>query len=314
MANASFLAQLTALCLSATLLTGCAFSALHDEFDSIAQYYQSHDKPESQWNILDRVKLHSVEAGTATKPVVVFIHGTPGNRSFFANYIHHPQLQDHARLIAIDRPGWGDSAIIGEFEPTLSEQSKMLGKWLCETAKLAPDGKLILVGHSYGATLSPRLALDNPDCISGMILLSGAGDPNLAAPRWYNKLAQYQAIGWLADWASGGLSQSNTEMMPIQAELEKIRHRWNEIKQPVIVFQGGEDPLVDPGHADFFEKKLNHLPAKVIRMADEGHFILFSHRQMVVDEILTLVGAEHSSENSSGTRSDTSSATKSATK
>jgi pimeloyl-ACP methyl ester carboxylesterase len=279
----------TLLGLSLTLLSGCISSVLTDEFSSIKNHYRTHDKPVPHWDELERVKLFSVEQGSKDKPVVVFIHGTPGSWAFFTRYINHPQLQSHARLIAIDRPGWGHSRINGDFKPTLTDQSKMLGPWLCNQAKTSPSHKVILVGHSYGATLSPRLALDNPGCISSMILLAGASNPDLAGPRWYNNLAQFSPIAWLADLADNGMSQANAEMMPIQEELEKIRDRWHEIKQPVVVIQGGEDGLVDPGHTYYIEKKLAHVPLKIIKMPDDGHFVLFSHKQMVVDEILRLL-------------------------
>ncbi len=270
-------------------ISGCVSSPLTEEFDNIQTYYQTHDKPKQQWDNFDRVKLRFIENGTADKPAVVFIHGTPGGREFFSSYINHPQLQQKARLLSIDRPGWGRSVITGPFEPTLTDQSKMLGQWLCKVSKSSPSGKVIIVGHSYGATLSPRLALDHPQCISAMVLLAGAADPDLAAPRWYNTLAQFSVIGWLIDFVDDGLSQANTEMMPIQAELEKIRGSWHKITQPIVAIYGDEDRLVDADHAIFLKRKLSHSPAKVIRLPDQGHFVLFSHKQLVVDEILKLL-------------------------
>ncbi len=64
----------------------------------------------------------------------------------------------------------------------------LLGEWLCQLAENSPGEKLLLVAHSYGATLTPRLAMDNPECVSAMLLMAGGSDPELSSPRWYNHL------------------------------------------------------------------------------------------------------------------------------
>ncbi len=238
---------------------------------------------------LGRVHLRSVEYGSLTKPPILFIHGTPGQWQFFQSYINHPQLQENARLIAIDRPGWGESKIQGISEATLREQSAFLGDWLCELAASSPKKKLVIVGHSYGATLTPRLAMDHPDCVSAMLLLAGASNPDLAEPRWYNHLTNIAPFSWLAGSLNVGLRRSNAEMMHVQEELELMRPMWGNLQLPATVIQGGNDILVHPDNADFVEEQLKHIPARVIRLADEGHMVVHSHREMVVSEILALL-------------------------
>ncbi|HCA35126.1 MAG TPA: hypothetical protein DEP13_00640, partial [Gammaproteobacteria bacterium] len=111
------------------------------------------------------------------------IHGTPGSAEFFASYLLHPDLQD-LRLMSLDRPGWGTSLARNQFDGTLAAQSAMLGEFLCGIKSANPSQQLLIVAHSYGATLTPLLVMDYPQCISAVLLLAGAADPDLAAPRW----------------------------------------------------------------------------------------------------------------------------------
>lgn len=237
---------------------------------------------------LEEAALHYLESGNSSGTPLVFIHGTPGSLGFFSGYITDPRLQ-HTRTITIDRPGWGESAVSGSFDPTLSFQSRALGDWLCQVKQESPNGKLVIVAHSYGATLTPRLAMDHPQCISAALLLAGGADPALTAPRWYNNLTHYPPVSWLVSLSNMGLKRSNNEMMTVKSELEKIEHSWQSLNLPITVIQGEEDGLVHPDNADFIETKLAHIPAKVIRVEGAGHVLRESHRDLIMNEILELL-------------------------
>ena len=47
---------------------------------------------------------------------------------------------------------------------------------------------------------------------------------------------------------------SNTEILYLKPELEKMLPLWQNIKQPIIVIQGGKDQFVDARNADFAKK------------------------------------------------------------
>lgn len=270
-------------------LAGCAPSALRNEGRSINEYYRTHDKPEFQFSQHGELKLRYLESGDRSKPTVVFIHGSPGNWAFFASYINEPTLQREAHLIAIDRPGWAGSTLDdGEFEPGIEGQSILMTDWLCELS--ATSGNVILVGHSLGGTLAPRLAMDHPDCVTAILILAGPLDPDLASPRWYNHLARVPPFGWLADkLIDDGMRQSNKEMMILKPELEKMRPMWEKLTIPVIVMQGDKDRLVSAKHADFAEKMMPNSNLEVIRLPDDGHFFLYTNKAVVLRQIRSLL-------------------------
>ncbi len=248
-------------------------------------FVDTGENPVSEnWADLANGTLHYIEAGDPNGVPLVFIHGTPGSLRFFSSYVTDPELQAY-RTIAIDRPGWGSSEVAGEFEPTLSYQSTAIGQWLCQVNAQSPHNKLIIAAHSYGATLTPKLIMDHPDCISGALLLAGAADPKLAGPRWYNNITHYTPVSWLVSVTSNGLKKSNNEMMKVKSELEAMQNSWGRINMPITVIQGEEDSLVHPDNADFIEAELSHIPAKVIRIDGGGHVLRSSHRSLIVREI-----------------------------
>ncbi len=265
---------------SLLLFSGCLM--LSDNGPAIGE------PPGIQQFALSEVHLNVLESGDTQSTPVVLIHGTPGNAGFFSSYLSDPGLQD-LHLLSVDRPGWGDSEVLSEFDGQLSSQSAMLGEWLCQIADEAPDKKLAIVAHSYGATLTPRLIMDNPSCISAALLLAGAADPALAAPRWYNRMTNVPPVSWLASITGLGLKRSNDEMMLVQSGLQEVRNRWSEINLPITIIQGEEDMLVHPDHADFLESNLSHIPANVIRRTDDGHMVVHSDRQFVISELRKLL-------------------------
>jgi pimeloyl-ACP methyl ester carboxylesterase len=265
------------------LVSGCLAMGGEEEsrfanMDSISERIESFND----------VDLHIVEGGDSAGQPVVFIHGTPGSAEFFASYLLHPELQD-LRLLALDRPGWGTSLVKNQFDGTLAAQSGMLGEFLCSIKSANPAQQIVVVAHSYGATLTPLLVMDHPQCISAVLLLAGAADPDLAAPRWYNWMTEVPPVSWLASLSGFGLKLSNDEMMLVQSGLELMRDRWSTLNLPVTVIQGETDMLVDPNHADYLEASLAHIPAEIIRFPEAGHMVVHSDRPFVIAQLRKLL-------------------------
>jgi pimeloyl-ACP methyl ester carboxylesterase len=230
--------------------------------------------------------LHVTESGDAAGQPVLFLHGTPGSAGFFTRYLVHPRLQD-LRLLAIDRPGWGNSILRENFDATLATQSETVGEFLCSL--VSPEFRPVVVAHSYGATLAPRLMMEYPDCVAATLLLAGAADPLLAGPRWYNWLTEFPPVSWVVALSGTGLKQSNDEMMRVRAGLEEVQDIWTLIRHPVTLIQGEDDWLVDPDHADFIEAKLAHIPARIIRVEKEGHLIVHRDPDLIIAELRALL-------------------------
>jgi len=225
--------------------------------------------------------IHFVEIGQNADTLIIFIHGTPGSWQGFAEYLADPELSGKARMIAVDRPGFGKSDP-GEVIPSLSVQASLLQPLL---ELHHPGCGAILVGHSLGAPLAARMAMAYPDDIGALALIAPSLDPALENPRWYNLIAEYKAIRWMIP---DELLLANNEIMALQNELEEMLPLWGSLDIPVTVIQGDDDKLVDPQNADFANRVILK-DLKTVRLADTGHFVLWNRVELIKSELIELI-------------------------
>jgi pimeloyl-ACP methyl ester carboxylesterase len=109
------------------------------------------------------LRVHYIERAGAGTPVVL-IHGLPGTAEDWNEVT--PLLVGH-RTIAIDRPGFGYSS--GGYVP-FERQLSVIHQLLAELHVTHP----ILVGHSYGGTISLGYAERYPGAVNGLVLVDAA--------------------------------------------------------------------------------------------------------------------------------------------
>jgi pimeloyl-ACP methyl ester carboxylesterase len=234
----------------------------------------------SQYVAGDRF-IHYVAAGRRGAPLVVFIHGTPGSWHAYAELMTDELLLSQAYLVAVDRPGFGKSSK-GGIVTSLAQQASFLQPLI---ERESTDQKAILVGHSLGAPIAVRLAMDDPKLVSGMVLVAPSLDPDLEKPKWYNHLAASPLVAWAVPRE---LALANQEIMPFSQELAKMLPLWSRIQVSVIVVQGQKDKLVSPANADYAERMLSG-EATMVRVADQDHFILWKRPRLIRNQILALL-------------------------
>lgn len=211
-------------------------------------------------------------------PVLLFVHGSPGDWKAWSYYLRAPELAGFATRLAVDRPGFGGSRADGVM-PNLREQAALL------TELIPPGKKAIVVGHSLGGPLVAWMAIDAPDRVCGAVSIAGSLSSLYEAPRWYNQLADWALVSWAIP---AEMIQSNHEMMPLEGELAKLEPFLVKLQVPLIVMQGGKDSLVDPRTADEVEKHMSKTWVTVQRLPLENHFVLWEKPQLVVDAIRSL--------------------------
>lgn len=222
----------------------------------------------------------------ASSELIVFIHGTPGSWTIFGPQFQSDVLTSHARLIGLDRPGWGQTRMNSVAPESLLEQSVLIGQAIEALLEAYAAEKIILVGHSYGASLVTRIALDYPNIVDGVVTLAGDLDPNIPAENWYNKIASKAPVRW---FMTDAMERANNEVKAISPGLSLMEDRWKKINAPVLVVQGEKDTLVKPQHADYAEKIETNHQVKVIRFKDAGHLLHVTHAEAVNDLILLML-------------------------
>lgn len=248
-------------------------------------FYSSHGKSIVSSDAKTNMTMNYVDSGDENKPAVLFVHGTPGDWTNFATYLVITELKNNAHLVAVDRPGWGASVcktVNGDdcFYPLLKQQSKYFNTLLATLNEQNNHQGVILVGHSLGGPMIGQLAFDYPDIIKGLIFIAGPFDPELAHPRWYNRLAQI--FTWLLPEI---LNNSNKEMLPLSSQLEQMGDVWASIDVPVWVIQGSKDDLVDRKNLDYSKILFSDKDAQFIEIETSGHFVLWEKYSVIVESI-----------------------------
>lgn len=232
---------------------------------------------------------HSGLAVDASKVIIVFVHGTPGRWENAGAYLQDDLLRSSAALISVDRPGWGDSLSAVDTS-TFAEQSKqisvLLGHLKAQTINGPNEQKLILAGHSLGASIAPRVAVDSPELVDGLLLMSGTLNPDLGGPRWFNRLAAIPGVYCVLPEA---LLNSNREIMQLKGSLQEMQPLWPEVNVPVTVMQGMQDGLVYPANIEFAEHMLASSTSRFVRLPGAGHLVNLEYHDDVREELLALI-------------------------
>ncbi len=223
--------------------------------------------------------IHYIEVGDEDKPVVMFVHGSPGTWDNFLSHVTNPKLLEFARVIAVTRPGYGKSGE-GRHEPSLEKQA---AAFLHVLDLRSPDQPAILLGHSYGGPVIARMAMDAPNRVASLIFAAASIDPALEKTKWFQLPAAVPPLLWLLP---PDLSVCNLEILALKDELEKMMPLWKEINQPVTVIHGDKDDLVPVGNAEFAERMLKNAPVRMMRYPQMNHFVIWTHPQLIIDAIM----------------------------
>jgi pimeloyl-ACP methyl ester carboxylesterase len=116
---------------------------------------------------IDGVRLHVVEQGTGIP--LVLLHG---NGSMIADFGSSGLLDLAARrhrVIAFDRPGFGHSSRPRGMIWTADAQADLIHAAL----RRLGTGPVLVLGHSWGASVAVAMAIRHPDAVRGLILASG---------------------------------------------------------------------------------------------------------------------------------------------
>ena len=228
--------------------------------------------------------LHFVEVykdkDKGPKPLIVFVHGTPGGWGDQLGFITNEFMRDNFHMIAVDRLGHGRS--IGKIESSLQVQAASLKPLLDRDT--AGEGA-ILVGHSLGGPIIARTAMDFPELVSGLVFVASSGDPRRSR-RWYNIAGGIPPICWLLP---NQLARSNREILPLKKELKAMLPLWQTIKVPTTIIQGGKDTLVKPANADFIQNALVNAKVKMVIQPEDDHFLHWRKPQVLVDVLAEFI-------------------------
>ena len=112
--------------------------------------------------------VHYVESGQGVP--LILLHANPGDSLDFQAVI--PALAQHYRVLAIDWPGYGRSAVPDQLQVVSAHFFyNVLREFL--TALALPPA--LFIGNSLGGNAAARLGIESPELVRGLVLVSPGG-------------------------------------------------------------------------------------------------------------------------------------------
>jgi pimeloyl-ACP methyl ester carboxylesterase len=247
---------------------------------------------------IDGTPVNYADIGEGELEPIVFVHGLGGQ---WQNWLENiPRAALERRVIALDLPGFGRTPMPGD-RVTISGYGRCVDA-LCEKLSL---GRVDMVGNSMGGYIAAEVAIQFPERIDQLILVSAAGitsadivhRPILTMGRVAAAVATYGAARHRqiasrpksrhmalalvarhpsllkADLAYEGFFKGTGKPGfddALRASLEyDFRDRLPDIRQPTLIVWGEKDSIIPVKDAHEFERLIPD--SRKVVMRDTGH-------------------------------------------
>lgn len=214
-------------------------------------------------------------------PTLFFIHGAPGYILDLKSYFKIDSIRNHARIIAVERPGYGYSNY-GHPLTSIREQANIIGQILKKELQQPAS----LIAHSYGGPIAAKIAIDHPRLVQKLFLLAPALDPENEK---IFKIAYLAKVSLFKKIIPVPLLVAAEEKFYHVEELEKLKTAWERLEVPVDYFHGTNDWIVPYKNLHFAQKHFKNADANFITLPGANHFINYFPRKEIVSKITELL-------------------------
>ena len=233
--------------------------------------------PQGRFIDIDGNRIHYLDVGSG--PAILMVHGLGGQMRNFT-YGVVDRLKDRFRVVVIERPGAGYSDRAAGASARLGVQADVVAGVIRTLGLRRP----LVVGHSLGGALALAVALQHPEAVGGLALVSPLTRPQTEAAGAFRGLVipspvvrrmvawtlatplailkRDEVLGELfgpetppADFAlrGGGVLglrprafySTSTDLMAINEDLPGFAARYGELKLPAAVLFGLGDRILD---------------------------------------------------------------------
>ena len=249
-------------------------------------------RPEVHFRPYGGVRIRYADSGGSRRPVILLT--SPWPESVYAFAPIWDTLADHARLFAIDLPGFGASE---RQDDLLSPRA--MGEFLTQLIDEAGLGAPHIVAPDVGTSAALFAAAAHPERIASVIVGTGGAavplqlgeplaswvlDPDLDR---YREVDPRAIVGAAVDTIAGGVPdeiradylacydgdrfvESMRYVRRYPEELPVLAELLPQIATPVTIINGRHDPVVPPANAEFLDERL---PNSRVVLIDAGHFV-----------------------------------------
>jgi pimeloyl-ACP methyl ester carboxylesterase len=248
--------------------------------------------PNIRFRTIDGVRIRYADTGSSRSPTVLLT--SPWPESVYAFVPIWASLAEHARLFAVDLPGFGASE---RRDNLLSPRA--MGEFLARLIAEADLGAPHVVVPDVGTVAALFAAFAHPERITSAIvgscgaavpiqlgepLASWALDPDLGK---YRRMDPRVIVGAALDTIAGGIpddiradyldcydgdrfTESTRYVRRYPEELPVLAGLLPQIRVPVTIINGRHDRVVPLANAEFLHQRL---PTSRLVIIDAGHFV-----------------------------------------
>jgi pimeloyl-ACP methyl ester carboxylesterase len=273
---------------------------------------------------VDGLKIFYREAGPASAPTLLLLHGFPTSSHMFRNLI--PLLADRFHIVAPDLPGFGQSDMPARdaFTYTFANLADVIGRFT-EVVNLKRFAVYIF---DYGAPVGLRIAIKHPERIAAIVSQNGNAYEEGLSDGW-NPIQTYWREPTKANrdalrsflspettfWqythgvsdpsvvSPDGYSLDNFYLArpgAHEAQLDlfldyasnvavypQFQAYFRNRQPPLLAVWGRNDPFFLPAGAEAYRRDIQSAD---VRLFDTGHFALETHCAEIANAIRDFVG------------------------
>jgi pimeloyl-ACP methyl ester carboxylesterase len=248
--------------------------------------------PDAQFRPVDGVRIRYADSAGTHGPTVLLT--SPWPESLYAFARMWAPLAEHARLFAIDLPGFGASQ---RRDDLMSPRA--MGEFLAQVISECELGRPHIVAPDVGTSAALFAAAAHPERIASVIVGTGGAavplelgeplkswvlDPDLEK---YRTMDPRAIVGAAVDTIAGGVPgeirsdyltcyegdrfvESMRYVRRYPEELPVLAELLPRITTPVTLINGRHDPVVPLANAEFLDQRL---PNSRLVVIDAGHFV-----------------------------------------
>ena len=262
---------------------------------------------------VDGTPINYVDVGSGDEDPVVLVHGLGGQ---WQNWLENiPRLAQDRRVLALDLPGFGLTPEPSDGEISIPGYGRCVDAF-CEELGL---GKVDMVGNSMGGFVAAEVAIQFPERVSRLVLVSAAGITSadslqtpiltigrLASAIAMNTTAQDRQLAArpITRHASLALVARHPRLLKADLAYEgffkgagkggfgaalracldyDFRDRLPDVKVPTLIVWGEKDAIIPVRDANEFERLISD--SRKVVMKDTGH-IPMAERPQAFNDVL----------------------------
>ncbi|HTZ87098.1 MAG TPA: alpha/beta hydrolase [Solirubrobacteraceae bacterium] len=248
--------------------------------------------PRIEFRDVDGLRIRFADSGAPHERTLVLT--SPWPESVFAFSRIWSELAQHARLFAVDLPGFGASDSREDlFSP------RAMGRFLAQLIGEAELGRPYVLGPDVGTAATLFAAAEHPELLAGAIVGTGGAavplqlgeplaswvlDPDLEK---YRKMDPRMIVNAAIEKIAGGVDDAVREdyldcydgqrfadsMLYVRrypVELPELAKLLPAIRTPVTIINGRNDPVVPLANAEYLDERL---PNSRLAVIDAGHMV-----------------------------------------